>query len=869
MTSVFPRRPVPPPPPTRPIARRVTGNVVPSRVAPRPLVSKPITLAPMITPTAPPPSTQPKPEVPIPSPTVVSSEPAITPSLEKIIPPTAAASMFDTKTIEAFIETELKKPADVQIADAVTSILPHTHEFAVASSAHTRTEKMVDDAVFRKPQHPKRDCDKHWVSKRPTHSDRVLSWCVVSTTGSCDGFLCYDVDEVQEWIQSQGFPREAVRIDESGNITSSKNEKCLMFMQPETQQKVNELTKSVGEIIIPQYMPDEFMQVFLNYDLTKAFTVAKLARDRVLNAVRLALESWLKRQADRADVALDRILGVFWTYTKKKVGGQVKTLFQKAWDWTWYLLHNPYWLIVIVAVSRLFRMALCIYIALPHLGKAVLIQILDSTLGDIKNAGLGIGYYLYSALLKMIDCFWPLLSGAYTGQIPHFNEMIASCGIGAAWTHATGIFTVTKEFFSTSAQTICDAIGLTGVADFVYVVARAPHLIVEKVTRWFLFFETGLSVPGAKGLQAESNLTGIFRRFNVLDWNMATVLLFLSYCPASWLHRLTLFVLGYTDPVLLIAYNLFVKKHGMHPILFVKYLAQNATTIGYAAQFINEIKQWVFDVLPCVFNYFIDYIKSWIGSYVMLGEEEKKEPNEAVACCMVKMVQEIQETFSSDEVVVEYKERMRLKLQRAKDYVWSYFQNPNADTAAKAQDAIDEVAAGAPLEEFSDKVTISAQPLLNLSNATPAALELPKQYESDLVPIGQSYWEQGKNFVANKTESITSAVSGWSKHLFGFASDGRDKHRLVSTPVCFVKVSAGVKLPMYLFTWKQDALVRDGLVHASIYAQDVEKVYPRAILTWNKRKFILRDRIPVKLSQTLVAFGNPVLNLSSFVYVVM
>jgi len=161
MTSVFPRRPVPPPPPTRPIARRVTGNVVPSRVAPRPLVSKPITLALMITPTAPPPSTQPKPEVPIPSPTVVSSEPAITPSLEKIIPPTAAASMFDTKTIEAFIETELKKPADVQIADAVTSILPHTHEFAVASSAHTRTEKMVDDAVFRKPQHPKRDCDKH------------------------------------------------------------------------------------------------------------------------------------------------------------------------------------------------------------------------------------------------------------------------------------------------------------------------------------------------------------------------------------------------------------------------------------------------------------------------------------------------------------------------------------------------------------------------------------------------------------------------------------------------------------------------------------------------------------------------------------
>src|SRR6185295_13447351 len=195
MTSGFPRRPVPPPPPTRPIARRVTGNIVPSRRPP--VVVKPITPAPPVTPIAPTTSTQPKSE---PSP-VVSSEPTITPSssppLEPTISTTATASMFDTKAMEAFIETELKKPPDVQIADAVSSILPHTHEFVVASSANTRTEKMVDDAVFRKPQHPKRDCDKHWVSKRPIHSDRVLSWCVVSTTGSCDGFLCYDVDEVQ------------------------------------------------------------------------------------------------------------------------------------------------------------------------------------------------------------------------------------------------------------------------------------------------------------------------------------------------------------------------------------------------------------------------------------------------------------------------------------------------------------------------------------------------------------------------------------------------------------------------------------------------------------------------------------------------
>lgn len=732
--------------------------------------------------------------------------------------------------------------------------------------------------------HMERVCH-NWVSARENHNPtRVVTWCVLTSNDpdTCGPTVCFDVDEVQDWIKAKTqFNSQGQTTDAKGTVIACDPLpcQCAMFMRAELQAKINELSHSKDEYIVPEYMTSEFREAFEDFDMWRQLDITKITRDRTLDAIRKQMEKWISAGAQSSDEALTKRLGTFWFYTKRALA-PVKWAVQGAWSATWFLLKNPFLLLAMVTIAKIVRMSICLFSSYETMGRELTLLLVDQLLTDMTRTSR----LIKAVLVGMVTCF---SKGIYAWFSP-------SCW-GATFDAFGALGQAVVLFFSSQGKSLFESLGFPGVASWVYSLSNSADGLLSRI-----FF--GDQSFFGNALTNIQNMYDIMRKYPLQDWDLLAVLAFLSACPLDFLATWIIPTMLRTLPVILSAgldvaayfipgagavaplakagvqtggvvlfetYNYLLKKYGTKPMLWLKFLAQSQSTSMAFVQLLTEVKDWIVEILPCMWDYFKNMLQYYFG--FITGTSD---PQSATTCCMTQMVRDLQALNFTKQDEADMRAQLATREDETKKQVYKYLDSPTPANKEVAQIAVDSFAADIADEALRAQVSVDTNGVINLSNATPFVrgremplrqvaedgqpLVLPREMAIDLVPLSK----QNTSSFAQIIGRGTSHIGSWFSGIWATPSDMRLKNLVFDEPVFEIKTKDGNVIPFYVFVWKPEAGFADNYrMHISVMAQQIEKLYPNAVFVYHGVKLVLLKRLPPEVAKHILMSNNVLVDL--------
>ena len=228
---------------------------------------------------------------------------------------------------------------------------------------------------------------------------------------------------------------------------------------------------------------------------------------------------------------------------------------------------------------------------------------------------------------------------------------------------------------------------------------------------------------------------------------------------------------------------------------------------------LNEIRAWIFDLVPCIWRYVVRKIRSWFGRLgVALGVSEEVESSDlVVSCCMSSLFMEIQNSINNNAVL------------RARNGVRGLY----------------------------DKIT-----------GAPRAIGTA--VSSTLSDISSSFCDSYPYLCAEiptVTETTNFAEPSVWSNLWAM-SDEREKIKVLEKPVYTLEID-GKRVNFYIFAWKPGAIFYDGFqFHTSVMAQEIMNQYPRAVFIYHDRYFVILKYLPPEVVKHMFMLQTPMIDMT-------
>ena len=743
---------------------------------------------------------------------------------------------------------------------------------------------------------------------------RVISWCILDPrevdTETCTAVqLCFDVDEVKEWMSRPenncAKPSDTL-LQECTNLANEPNEckqgtECKMFGADTIRSIVKE--KGLGDVIVvPDSMPMEFREAVENFDFIEKSKDA-IKTDPLGPIIQQALENWiasamekLERGANSVHAAAERLpgFGTFWWFTRKALTPFytfTKGVFRATWKFSWWVSRNPFYMMIAATALRALRVCYCVYTTFPTLGPDLIWRVIDSIVGDLKKSGHSMLAFMVNFLTALMECTVDFLTQDYISLVA--NCLTRVVRTSSEWLK-TAVDTV-SQFMQKSFKWILERAGFPTFARFSSQIYTLSSTVISAL--WVGDPEEAMAM----------DLKLIFKNFTLRDWTETSVIWAIANFPQGMLTNLVVNLLTRISPPLL---PVVAKMNalGLHPVVMVQYLYSAPFYAAYAKEYLDELYAWIFQMIPCVFGYMTKLIKYYFG---MESAFALKGPQETLPCCMLRIIDDLQKyvkgespaqqlhwlinnKFSKDrrEATVEalqvQSEVGDQKLQEAVDWL-----NPAVRPVSNAelQLAIDDNAFVYGMsDEFFDQRLENALPGTSPNvEANPfqpqglpvSPLEQPQVEDLGIIAnagkLASDYWKKAwgnyqltssdyKDYFTREagraqfrpTAETPSMLSLPNTRIVLPAVSTSDSHKLFDAPV-FTIVVGEKPVHIYLFETRTDGL--QGLfLHAGVDSREMESLFPGSVQTFKGKDYVLLHRLPAKVVRTLIEARSLIVN---------
>jgi len=613
--------------------------------------------------------------------------------------------------------------------------------------------------------------------------ERTVSWCLLRPDRElCDADLtfCFDVDEVRKWIE------EKASDEKLGDDTVLR--KCPMF----GREQLESALQGVGGITIPENMTEEFRIVIEEFEMLPPQDTT-ISKDYLTQAITEAVERYFAEQVATKPAESQGLMGTFWQYTKDATMGFLKSAKRLAI----FLLKNPFWLMVVTTVAKIVRILICAYFSFNEGSNIIIDAVIDKLQAELGGMFGGIPKYLLTMARRIVKC------AARAASLDT---------LGFAWDCAAQGVIETANFLSTKLSEI-----------------TTPILnVFDKISRFTLdYFDKGYFVDFAQILRTSPfevskillmssdseakqaadkliiyNVVSRWERFQ--DWEFGILILLISKIPDEHLWRF----LKWFPPLIPLRpfFALFETTLGKYgnPIYCLKLAFQGGAQLDYIYQAFHEIREWIFDLVPCLWNTFIRKFKYFFGFETI----DTTNPDLLTTCCMTEMIATIQKQLLDNPVMRVRKESRELVASISKKV---------GETAASAAASVAQSMSAVGCW-FSSSFCASADTMEGMEDTS-------------------NWWIMGNT-----------------------------NNPMIQKTVFELKLETGEILHFYVYFSKPDPVYHTGYkVFISIPLEEVKRYFPKAVWTYYQRDFIVLKQLPIEVTQQLMLLQTPMVDMTQHI----
>lgn len=684
--------------------------------------------------------------------------------------------------------------------------------------------------------------NQHFVSKNHI-LEPVLSWCIPDpqnlSSDACVIEFCFVVKEVQDFILKE---------------TNGEHAKACKMFGAEEMRKVLE-AKNIHAIEIANEMPHEFRSVFEEYDVL-ALSNEPLADDRITSVVLESVEAYLMKRQEETGKDNDELADnpTFWKVTKKFLSTAWNETKKLAVRVVKHILQSPFWLSIVLRTIQTVRMIICIATGITG-GYEYAWQLLEMFYNQLKQEF----EHQNKAVFLVLDAV----------------KVVLKCVVGATFIDFSACFTLD------GIKTSVGAIGSIAQSFFRLLKDSLGYILSMLGCTWILPCAPRILSNGAdvfnKMLALDAKSTAVFQiarsvtQYSPMNFSLLGTVFFLDTLayligPSFKMFTYILHVVpdrvGEHDLKQIKDYlkNRFQKQNAKKLMSYARLFSEalkQFSNVDIILQFINEIYQWITDVIPCLFSYFWRGIK-YIWNSITLGISMLTFPDDDSACCMRDVIMSLRKQLA-------FGEQTRL----------NQIQINNAFDIARQQKSEQEYKVGAER---------------NAANAAERkareARELQKSYWERVTDYGKYIVGQGPEELVDSKLQSSVVDNAWNEFLR--ESDqaiavnkaatfvGSTHTMEVSKPSMLWVAQCGdtkskrvFPNPIFVYNdtihfYVHKANNSDGAVNNWYVApsyEDILRVYPDAAWTLGNMNFVLLHKVPQPMVKNMFHLETPIFNL--------
>ena len=294
-------------------------------------------------------------------------------------------------------------------------------------------------------------------------------------------------------------------------------------------------------IEVPSMMTNSFRECIINFEQLNGFQ-AEIKRDPIANVVRQELENYLLRISTHADEKLSSAFGTFWKYTRLAMK-PFAVAAKLTWKLGWYVMNNPFYVVVITFILRCVRIVTCLYTSFPTIGDQLLnyivCQVFNKITDEGENSGFGVVKLVVQFAYQVLKCLMKVGTAVYTGGVAAWEQVTSACVAEFATESLGNLANVLGQFFKATFKTVLDKLGLGMVADFAIQLYDNPGRMFDA----FWNFNVTSAV--------QIDISIVVQNFTFMDWDVVGFLFFIAKAPPAMINRIFAFVLPVIAPYLL------------------------------------------------------------------------------------------------------------------------------------------------------------------------------------------------------------------------------------------------------------------------------------------------------------------------------
>lgn len=723
-------------------------------------------------------------------------------------------------------------------------------------------------------------------NKKQQIDKMTMSWCLLDPkTSKCTLTFCFDVGDVRKYIDEYTESMEKGALVVSSQGGEEKQQEIQKRVNPPMYRR-DEIIKALGDrtdIIVPERMTDEFLFAVQTFDSS----VSQEEQGRLLSTDlygRIIIDIVQKFILEKIGT-VSEVDGVFWKYTKTAL----RYFAVKSTNIAVWILRNPFWVSVIKIVAKIIRIGLCVHSSFPTNQVDTIIKTLQNEFKkQLTGVGFGIPLYIVETGLLVTKCLKNFGTINVTG-------VVSDCVVGGFF-HLIGV----ANIFAKIIQSVVD-FSLTR-----YLVSTIDSLTnhPDEVLGIFLGDINA-------GIAQDVRYIVQMNNFTLHNWNRVAFLLVLQYIPIQYIIKVIYMIAKLFPqflPVILaletaaqaiksklntISSNTKVQNivetivnsenrliqmfKGLNFMQLVTQVLQYQDQHDAIVGLLEELSEWFFDLIPCIFSSFVRKIKC------IFGDPSSCQTETYVPCCMAKIITSIQDQISSYFSSTTKAKAINAVLSGLKNIftLGGIFSSAAITMTPEIQTALAELVANNPSILDDDENMQKA--LEKIADGTIEKQTIPKDQQDRVVQklvkdnaLDESESKSLKQalFGENETEHFTAkdpiptelynafSPEGEAR-LWASLSDEREKRKVFEKPLYTLILDDGTRIPFYLFVWNDGAVFEDGhKMHVSVMAQEIAKHYPNAIFEFRGRYFVLLGELPREVVKHMILFSNPIVDLT-------